>query len=262
MENAVVNDGIERDENGFIPGTTFKTVEELAKGFQETKADHGRISNEYGNLKKEHDGLKSQAQTMAETLKETLNKGKEPLAKGAVDYDAEIANVNAQIEKLDPMKVNYQAELAKLIMKSNSLTADKVKNSVIGEAGKLFQDELKNRDIQASQQQFLDANPTFNTPEMQDRIKGFLSKDRTGMHDKMSAFFALKAEDEAAERTRLNTENEEMKKALELQKGKDATGKVIVKGGSPDQTTKQPKLTGKDRDAAMMDALRKVRGEA
>lgn len=253
-------DGIARDENGFIPGTTFRTVEELAKGFQETKADHGRISNEYGNLKKDHDGLKSQAQTLAETLKETLGKGKQEPAAQGTDYDKEISAIVDQMSKLDPMTDNYQGQLAKFVAQANALTADKVKNAVLGEAGKLFQKELQDRDIKMSQKEFLKANPTFNTPEMQARINDFLSKDTTGMHDKMSAFFALEKESLAAENDQIKQTNAEMQKALDLQKGKESTGKVIVKGQSPGQVTNKPILTGKDRDAAMAAALAKVNG--
>jgi hypothetical protein len=255
-------DGIARDENGFIPGTTFKTVEELAKGFQETKADHGRISNEYGNLKKDHEGLKLQAQTLADTLKDTLGKGKEPAKTDTgVDFDKEITTALAELKKLDSMKEDFTERQAELVGKITDLKTEKVKNVVLSEAGKLFQEELKNRDVKTSQKEFLKNNPTFNTPEMQKRINDYIANDPTGMHDKMSAFFALEKEDLAAERDSLKQTNAEMQKALDLQKGKDTTGKVIVKGQSPGQVTHTPKLTGKDLDNAMADALRKQRGE-
>jgi hypothetical protein len=245
---------VQLDENGFIPGTNYKSMDEFVKGHGELKGKFDAQGNELGQVR-------GQAQTLAETLKETLSK-KEPEAKqtDGVDYDAEIANVNAQIEKLDPMGDNYQGSLAKLMSKSNQLTAEKVKNTVLGEAGKLFQKELQDRDIKTSQKEFLKANPTFNTPEMQKRISDYIANDPTGMHDKMSAFFALEKEDIAAQAKTLSDQNAEMMKALELQKGKDSTGKVIVKGQSLGQVTKQPILTGKDRDAAMAEALAKVNG--
>jgi hypothetical protein len=245
---------VQLDENGFIPGTNYKSMDEFVKGHGELKGKFDAQGNELGQVR-------GQAQTLAETLKETLSK-KEPEAKqtDGVDYDAEIANVNAQIEKLDPMGDNYQGSLAKLMSKSNQLTAEKVKNTVLGEAGKLFQKELQDRDIKTSQKEFLKANPTFNTPEMQKRINDYIANDPTGMHDKMSAFFALEKEGLAAERDQLAQTNAEMQKALDLQKGKESTGKVIVKGQGPGQVTNQPKLTGKERDAAMAEALAKVKG--
>lgn len=255
-------DGIARDENGFIPGTTFKTVEELARGFQETKADHGRISNEYGNLKKDHDSLKSQAQTLAETLKETLAKGKKgDQAEPVTDFDKEIISAQAELKKLDPMSDDFTEKQADLIARITDAKASKVKDSVLKTAGELFQNELKSRDAKMSQKQFLDENPTFNTPEMQSRIQDFLTKDKTGMHDNMSAYFALQRSDLMAEREAIVKENEEMRKALNLQKGKDSTGKVIVKGQSPGAVTNFKKATGKDLDNGMMEALQRARGE-
>ncbi len=241
------------DENGFIPGTTFKTVEELVKGFQETKADHGRISNELGQVR-------GQAQTLAETLKETLTKSKqaEPAAKGT-DFDTEINAAQNALKKLDPMADDFAAQQAELVGKITDLKAEKVKKTVLSEAGKLFQQELKDRDSKTAEKTFLDQNPTFNTPEMQAKIKDFIAKDRTGLHDDMSAYFALQAQEVAVDRERLAKQNEEMQKALDLQKGKDSTGKVFAKGDSPGQQTNQPKLEGKDRDAAMLAALNKVR---
>ena len=197
---------------------------------------------------------------MADTLKETITKGKSQPAPTGIDYDTELSNVSAQIEKLDPMKDNYQGELAKLMAKSNQLTAARTKEVVLGEAGKLFQKELQDRDTITSQKEFLKANPTFNTPEMQKRISDYIANDTTGMHDKMSAFFAVEKEDALLQAKTLSDQNAEMMKALELQKGKDSTGKVIVKGQSPGQVTNKPILTGKDRDAAMAEALAKVNG--
>lgn len=60
----------------------------------------------------------------------------------------------------------------------------------------------------------------------------------------------------AVETKRLMDENAEYKKRLNLAKGTEETGKVIVKGQSPGQSTQQPKATGKDLDAGMMAALK------
>jgi hypothetical protein len=79
------------------------------------------------------------------------------------------------------------------------------------------------------------------------------------MHDPMSAFFQLQRDDVAVENQRITAENAEMKKILDLQKGKDETGKVIVKGQSPQQVTKHQKVTGKDLDAGMAEVLAKMK---
>ena len=80
------------------------------------------------------------------------------------------------------------------------------------------------------------------------------------MHDPMSAFFQIQRDDAIAQANQTATENAEMKKILELQKGKEATGKVVVKGQSPNQGATNPtKATGKDLDAGMAAALAKTR---
>lgn len=254
MEQNEVNDGIARDENGFIPGTTYKNVQDLIKGHSELKSKFDAQGNEIGQLR-------GQAQILAETLKETLTKGKEAPKQAGPDYDKELMTAQAELKKLDPMSDDFTEKQADLISRITDIKAAKVKDSVLKTAGELFQNELKSRDAQMSQKQFLDQNPSFNTPEMQARIQDFLTKDKTGMHDNMSAYFALQAQDVATEREQIAKENEEMRKALNLQKGKDSTGKVIVKGQSPGQTTNFKKATGKDLDAGMMEALMKARGE-
>lgn len=254
MEQNEVNDGIARDENGFIPGTTYKNVQDLIKGHSELKSKFDAQGNEIGQLR-------GQAQTLAETLKETLTKGKEAPKQAGPDYDKELMTAQAELKKLDPMSDDFTEKQADLISRITDMKAAKVKDSVLKTASELFQNELKSRDAQMLQKQFLDQNPSFNTPEMQARIQDFLTKDKTGMHDNMSAYFALQAQDVATEREQIAKENEEMRKALNLQKGKDSTGKVIVKGQSPGQTTNFKKATGKDLDAGMMEALMKARGE-
>lgn len=257
-----VND---QSEDKGIAGTGFKTPEELAAAFVKEQAQRTNLEKKLGEQGNELGQIRNQAQTLAETLKETLTKEKSQPGYGkekaeGIDYDSEIANVNAQIEKLDPLSEKYQGELAKLMSKSNQLTAEKVKNTVLGEAGKLFQKELQERDIKTSQREFLKANPTFNTPEMQQRINDFIANDSTGMHDKMSAFAEIKATDAEARAAALEQKNAEMMEALKLQAGRDKTGTVIIKGQSPGQTTNKTILTGKERDAAMAEALAKLSG--
>jgi hypothetical protein len=69
----------------------------------------------------------------------------------------------------------------------------------------------------------------------------------------MSAYFQIQKDDLAAE-------NAEMKKTLELVKGKENTGKVVVKGQTGQPQTKPQKATGKDLDAGMAAVLAAQRG--
>jgi hypothetical protein len=246
---------VQLDENGFIPGTTFKSVDDLVNGFKTTKADHSRISAE-------HSTLKSQAEVLAQAVKEGMGKGKEaapPEAKG-IDYDSEITQAHKDLATLKYDDAKYEEKQADLVKKIADLTAAKASERVIDLAGKQFMSELSKRDQEAASRTFKKNNPTFDTPEMKARIADFLRQDETGMHDDWSAFFAIQADDNAAVANQTRAENEGMKKILELQNGKDKTGKVIQKSQPAGLRTGKTIVTGKDLDNGMAEALRKVNG--
>ena len=249
---------VELDENGFIPGTNFKSVADLIKGHAELKGAFDKQGNELGQVR-------SQAQTLAESLKEALTKGDttkgtvEPADK-ASEYEAKIADIETQISKLDPMDENVMEKQAKLYREMNKYTALAQHEKTLGAAKGFLKEELASRDSATAQQKFLDDNKDFNTPEMQTRIKDFLAQDRTGMHDNMSAYFAIKAADAAELATAATTERDQIKEILKLQHGKDSTGKVIPKGQSPGTVTNPQRVTGEEADAGAKAALAAVRG--
>jgi hypothetical protein len=246
---------VELDENGFIPGTSYKSVADLVKGHSELKGKLDSQGNELGALRKF-------AETVEPIVKGALNKKEAPAAAAPAgpDYEAEIAAVQSQIKDLDPMADNYQKTLADLVAKSNLLVAKAQHEKTLNAAGEMFKKELSERDSKAAKDAFLRDNPSFSTPEMQARINDFLAKDKTGMEDPFTAFRKIEADDARIEKDRLAAENAEMKKVLELSKGKETTGKVVVKGQAPTQPTKQPKATGKDLDAGMAAVLANMRG--
>lgn len=251
---------IQLDENGFIPGTTYKSVDEFVKGHGELKTKFDAQGNELGQLR-------GQAQTLAESLKEALTtKGGDkgaatPPAGGdkAAEYEAKVTDLEGQLAKLDPMDEGFTAKQAKLVKEISNFSAMAQHEKTLAAAGDLFKTELNKRDTTAAQQKFLDDNPSFNTPEMQTRIKEFLAKDRSGMHDNMSAFFALQAADALQASQTATTELEEAKKLLDLKKGEGKVGKVYVKGQPPGPTPAPTRTTGKDADAGALDALNKHR---
>jgi hypothetical protein len=76
------------------------------------------------------------------------------------------------------------------------------------------------------------------------------------MHDPVSAFFQIQRDQATQQASAIAKENEEYRKLLDLAKGKDEAGKVVVKGQTTGgQQTKQPKATGKDLDAGMLAAV-------
>jgi hypothetical protein len=247
--------------DGFIPGTTFKTPEELAKGYVELKSLHDRQANELGTVRKEHEGLKSQTEILANVLKEKLTGGQsqmpDPKVVAKVDYTTELSTVEKQIQELDPLSPDYQRSLSSLVAKSNRLSAMDQHEKTLSAAGDMLKKELSERDIKSAHEVFRKANPTFDLPEMQARIRELISKDPTGMSDPLSAFREIQRDDISLEAQRLKDENAEYKRLIDLNKGKDEAGKVVVKTSTTAATPVKPtKLTGKDLDAGMMARLK------
>jgi hypothetical protein len=249
---------VETPVDEFIPGTTFKTPEELTKGYLNLKEKFDSQGNELGTIRKDHESLKSQTETLANILKEQLGKeNKEPITKTPIDYEGELANVEQEILKLDPMAPDYQKTLAVLVTKSTKLAAMDQHLKTMTAAGEMMKKELTARDSKASQDSFYRLNPEFKTPEMQIRIKEFINNDTTGLHDPMSAFFQIQRDDIISKAEVIRQENEEYKRLIDLNRGKSDAGIVVVKGqsgpGSP--PIKQPKATGKDLDIGMAAVL-------
>ena len=97
---------------------------------------------------------------------------------------------------------------------------------------------------------------------MQARIRERIATDPTGMHDPFSAFREIQRDDAMAKLAETSTKIADLEKRLNLANGTDSTGKVIVKGQSPGQSkTKTTKLTGKDLDAKMAEAIRAASDE-
>jgi uncharacterized membrane-anchored protein YhcB (DUF1043 family) len=240
------------DENGFIPGTSYKTFDDFVKGHSELKGKLDSQGNELGALRK--------IAELAQANVQNFNQRKEAPAKvEGPDLEGELGTIQQRIQELDPMEDNYQKELASLFAKSNKLAAKMAQDKTLSAAEQLLKKELSDRDARAAKQEFIRNNPSFETPEMQARIQDFLTKDKTGIHDPLSAFFQIQRDEIAAQTERIAAENAEMKKALDMAKGKDATGKVVVKGQTATPPKPQTILKGKDRDAAMADALAKLR---
>lgn len=252
---------IEFDENGFIPGTTYKSMADLIKGHSELKGLHDSQGNELGKIRKDHEGLKSQAETLASILRENMAKGTGKSSDTAqkTDYAVEQANIEKQIQELDPLAPTYQTSLATLMSKSNKITAAEASERALAQASTMFKTELTERDARAAQEAFLRENPEFNTPEMQMRIKEYIAKDRTGMSDALSAFREIQRDDLRVANEALASENAEYKKLIDLNKGKSEAGKVVTKGQGPGQQVSKPsKVTGRDLDAGMASVLQNL----
>jgi hypothetical protein len=250
-------DRVDESDSG---GTGFKSNEELVTGYKSLLKKLGEQGNELGTHRKDAEFYRTQAETLQSLLKEQMGKPQAaPQKSQGIDYDSEIAGIEQQIQTLDPMEDGYQKTLASLVAKSNKLTAAAQHEKTLGAASEMFRKELSDRDTKAARDAFYRENPTFNTPETQAKIRDYLANDRTGMSDPLVAFREIQRDEAAAKAAALEAENAEYKKLIELNKGKDEAGKVVVKGQSPgQQQTKQPKVTGKDLDAGMAAALRSL----
>lgn len=255
----VVDDGQAVEYKG-IAGTGFKTAEELAAAFIKEQGQRTNLEKKLGEQGSELGSTRKQAETLANTLKEVLTKKEASTKPAGTDYDTELAVVQKQIQDLDPMTEGYQKTHSDLVAKAIKLAASSQHEKTLNAAGEMMKKELSDRDVKAQTKAFHDANPTFATPEMQARIKEYLANDKTGMSDPLVAFREIERDDARAEAQAIANKNAELQKALDLEKGKGETGKVIVKGQGPQQVTKQTKVTGAERDALMAAALANVKG--
>ena len=229
---------------------TWPTKEAAEEGLANMQALIDKQGNEVGGLRKQVDlaeKIMSNQQQTAQPAQETT-----PSAK---TYSKEIASVRKEMAGLDPVDENYQSDLMALMNKSNDLAALEQHSKTLDAATKMFRTELDERDVKATHKAFYSENPDFNTPEMQAQIRDRMSSDTTGMLDSLSAFREIQRDTAMQRASELETENVELKRIAGLAKGTDATGKVITKGQSPQQTAKHTKVTGADRDKGMLEAL-------
>lgn len=250
--NENVNDEAGNEGNAPYLGS-WKTRESAEEGVKNLESKLGSQGNELGYLRQQ-----------VELTQQIINDLKSqpaatPSADGAPDYDKEMGAIQKEMATLDPVDNNYQKDLALLVQKSNSLAAQIAHEKTLSVATAAFKKELDDRDVKATHKSFYEKNPDFNTPEMQMRIKDYIARDTTGMSDPLVAYREIQR-DTAAQRAReLETENAELKKLADLAKGTASTGKVVTKGQSLQQQTKQSKATGADLDKGMQEALSRLR---
>lgn len=225
---------------------TWKTREEAEKGLANLKSTLDKQGNELGSLRKQ-----------MEFSQQMLNDMRQPKSEPpqAPNYDKEISAIHKEMAALDPVEDGYQENFLTLLNKAENLT----RQQTLEAAAQKFKQELDERDIKAAHSSFYEQNPDFNTPEMQVRIQEYLAKDKTGMSDPLVAYREIQRDDIAAIKAQLEADNAELKRLLDLKKGEAETGKVVTKGQSPQQKTKQPKATGADLDRGMQEVLNRLR---
>lgn len=256
--NTQTQEGGSTEVQPIIPGTTYLTPEEAAKGYQELKALVDRQGNELGMTRK-------QLEQATKMLESAMTKGQAQAAKpekpAGPDYDAELAAIDQAIEKLDVDEPGYTKQLAALNRKSRELVARAVEERTSTKLMSKFEETLNQRDTMQGQKAWEEANPDFRSPEMQMAIQEHMSKDRTGVMDPVLAYREIQHQQALQKLQMLAEEKAELEGRLKLKEGAAQTGKVITKGQSTQAKT-QPtqKLKGADLDAAMLEAYNNAAG--
>ena len=242
-------------EAPIIPGTSYKTPEEAAKGYMELKALVDRQGNELGMTRKQ---LEQATKLIEKSMSGTAGQDKAKQAPPASpDFDAELVKIDKAIESLDVDDPSYGKQLAQLNKQARALEAQKVQTMTEQKLISQFQQTLSERDAQQAQQSWKSANPDFETPEMQQAIQMHIAQDKTGMMDPVLAYREIQLQQTAAQMKQLQAENEDFRNRLKLKSGEAAVGKVVTKtGGQPGAVRTTAKATGAALDEGLRSAFR------
>ncbi len=236
-----------------IPGTTYKTPEEAAKGYMELKALVDRQGNELGMTRK-------QLEQATKLIEKSMGGAQDKAANQAPqtpDFDSELIKIDKAIESLDVDDPSYGKQLAQLNKQARALEAQKVQTMTEQKLISQFQKTLSERDAQQAQQSWKSANPDFDTPEMQQAIQMHISQDKTGMMDPVLAYREIQLQQQQQMMQQLKTENEDFRNRLKLKSGEAAVGKVVTKtGGQPGAVRTTAKATGAALDEGLRAAFR------
>jgi hypothetical protein len=230
-----------------VPGTNYRTPEDVARGYSELKGVLDRQGAELGSLRaiaQEYQSMKQSQQQQA------------PAEPPPPDYESEVAAVYEQMDKLDPLDDNYHKAVVQLNKRAADLKAASAEQRALQKAQEMFKRELDARDQQTVYQSFHEENPDFKTPEMQMAIRERMSQDRTGMIDPLVAYREIQRDNAVAQLQDLQTRYAEAERLLNLRDGANRTGKVISGGSATKQQTNEPRLTGSALDAKLLDVFR------
>jgi hypothetical protein len=239
---------------------SWKSKEDAEEGLKNLQGKMSDQGNEAGQLRKQVEA----GEIRLGEMQATIDAGEKASQQKASDLEAEgiqgeQAKISKEIENLDPVDEGYTKKLTALIGKSNAIAAKGQHQKTLSAATEAFRSELDERDVRSAHQSFDGANPDFRTPEMQQRIKEYIANDKTGMSDALVAFREIQRDDLASNNKELSEQNEELMNRLNLKKGTDETGTVILKSQGIQDPKPQTKTTGAARNAGMQAVLDKQR---
>ncbi len=203
----------------------FKSVEDLAKSYQELESMAGRQSSEVGDLRRQMDMIQQQLAAGADKGKAESKEAAEP------DFDTQLKEIEEQVESGD-------LSWSQAIRMSAEITAKRT----AAEAQKAFQQYDQQKQIQSQQDKFLQDHPDFLEAQKNGTLQQY--KQTNPFHDDFSAYWHWKADTQAAEKEALAKEAFEKGKqeVSQLAKGSEAAKKVLAKPGSDIRKTQ---ATGK-----------------
>jgi len=258
-QETMQQEGGSQEVQPIIPGTTYRTPEDAAKGFQELKNLVDRQGSELGMTRK-------QLEQSQKLLDSAMAKGQttakaQPEKPAGPDYEAELTKIDQAIEKLDVDEPGYTKQLAALNRKSREIIAKQVEERTSQTLMSKFEETLAQRDTMQGQKAWQEANPEFQSPEMQMMIQEHMARDRTGVMDPILAYREIQQQQMTQQMKALAEEKAELENRLKLKEGAAQTGKVITKGQSTQATTQpKTKLKGADLEAAMLNAYQNAGG--
>lgn len=199
--------------------------------------------------------LREQVAGAHQTIANLQARSSQSQTQKASNQEVALSEVQREMTNLDDGDPDYHQNMMDLTNKSNQLSAGIQHERTLRAATSAFKQELDARDTKAIHNQFYQENPDFNTPEMQEQIRGRLSQDQTGMEDSLTMYRSIQTENALKQAQTFQSENEELKNLKNVTDGTNKTGKVVVEGGQSLQPTTPTKLSGADLDSAMLAAV-------
>ncbi len=228
----------------------FKSGAEAAKAHAELEKKYGQQGTELGTLKTENKTLSEQLAGKAEPAAAATVPGDDPelmlkefkTSTGllASKYDA------GEISMQEVQDGTSQLTMQMVENKTKAETA-----SILAEAKQFMTDTLQQNENSILLDKFHEKYPDFKT--MKD--SGDLQKaiDADPMHDELSAFHAIRAE---------NAKEEGLTEAARLAAGSDGTSQILADSGSSMQSTQRTGkgLSDADMKASMLKAVQATPG--
>lgn len=198
--------------------------------------------------------LRGQVDVANQTINDLRSKQTQAVSDAETQAELEIAEVQKEILALDDEDSNYHTDMITLMNKANDLSRGAQHEKTLASSIAMFKKELDARDTRAVQDSFRSDNPDFDTPEMQEKIRRTVAKDKTGMSDNYSAFFEVQRDEARQASHALQEENEKLKNLANLAEGTQETGNIVTDDQVPSNVP-QTELKGADLDKAMLAAV-------